>query len=694
MIHFFILILVIISLLFFYKKINKYLLPIIVCTILIVYYNKSDLDLESFQTFNKNDSVLKFHDKLKYLNDNDITKEQYETDNDLKIVIDGDSISTEPNDADSDFIEEEAPNRVPLKYGDVILIQCYAMEGKYLTGNRDGFNSAIQDGEGMESVFTTDEDKQLLEWTIMPYNNKNKMNSNVLYGDNIMLHCKHPIYDKFLIGGQTLSVLPYNIGETKCGVYTRSSDQFPDQYSDHVWELVSDYASDKTKVGIPVFYDEHLYIKKGYGNGSDDKYLSGARAFGYHNGSKNQQVYTVSSDDGLYENMWLIKQQKEPRIMKNDIISIFEKKGHLLEGKDASNYIKQYNTNNPHFGKNIYSIIDNNIIKNINKIKNINDVVPFEKFVTIDLQELHNVKSLFIKHNTLIGIKIAKETGIFHDVDLKFIDGWKKDQNEIGIKNNAGAYLNFDKPKVSFETPEYIDTGNKNLNPEFKFTVNIFKDNFYITKDSYKDSYVLTTDGFQPVMKEYNGLDIPKRALLKGDTNWKNINDEKIFATEIQVKHDTYVEVPINEVLQFFKLYLSQTDTVQTELYFTDKNDKKIVLDRTKPGVKTNNNEDITDTNTINTPLYTNTGEKSYIEVDLKTEKFVNGGRLIDSNTVTKIKVFYANGSKSFKLLGVFENNRGNTDLEFLVKKKNVQYIKLIIEDCRESNCKFKLTLY
>ena len=103
MIHFFILILVIISLLFFYKKINKYLLPIIVCTILIVYYNKSDLDLESFQTFNKNDSVLKFHDKLKYLNDNDITKEQYETDNDLKIVIDGDSISTEPNDADSDL---------------------------------------------------------------------------------------------------------------------------------------------------------------------------------------------------------------------------------------------------------------------------------------------------------------------------------------------------------------------------------------------------------------------------------------------------------------------------------------------------------------------------------------------------------------------------------------------------------------
>ena len=325
MIHFFILILVIISLLFFYKKINKYLLPIIVCTILIVYYNKSDLDLESFQTFNKNDSVLKFHDKLKYLNDNDITKEQYETDNDLKIVIDGDSISTEPNDADSDFIEEEAPNRVPLKYGDVILIQCYAMEGKYLTGNRDGSNPAIQDGEGMESVFTTDEDKQLLEWTIMPYNNKNKMNSNVLYSDKVSLHCKHPIYDKFLIGGQTLSALPYNTGETKCGVYTRSSAQFPDQYSDHVWELVSDYASNKTKVGIPVFYDEHLYIKKGYGNGNDDKYLSGARAFGYHNGSKNQQVYTVSSDDGLYENMWLIKQQKEPRIMKNDIIRIFKK---------------------------------------------------------------------------------------------------------------------------------------------------------------------------------------------------------------------------------------------------------------------------------------------------------------------------------------------------------------------------------
>lgn len=678
MIHFFILILVIISLLFFYKKINKYLLPIIVCTILIVYYNKSDLDLESFQTFNKNDSVLKFHDKLKYLNDNDITKEQYETDNDLKIVIDGDSISTEPNDADSDFIEEEAPNRVPLKYGDVILIQCYAMEGKYLTGNRDGFNSAIQDGEGMESVFTTDEDKQLLEWTIMPYNNKNKMNSNVLYGDNIMLHCKHPIYTKFLIGGQTLSALPYNTTETKCGVYTRSFAQFPDQYSDHVWELVSDYASDKTKVGIPVFYDEHLYIKKGYGNGSDDKYLSGARAFGYHNGSKNQQVYTVSSDDGLYENMWLIKQQKEPRIMKNDIIRIFEKKGHLLEGKDASNYIKQYNTNNPHFGINITSTINKNIIKG-----------NFKDFVTIDLQELHNVKSLFIKPNTLIGIKIAKETGIFHDVDLKFIDGWKKDQNEIGIKNNMDEYLKFDEPNVSFDPPK-----NNNLKPEFKFTVNIFKDNFYITKDSY----VLTTDGFQPVMKEYNGLDIPKRALLKGDTNWKNINDEKIFATEIQVEHDTYVEVPINDELQFFKLYLSNPSP-EIDLYFTDKNDKKIVLDRTKPGVKTNNNIDITDTNNINTPLYTNTGEKSYIEVDLKTEKFVNGGRLIkqpnsNNNTVTKIKVFYANGSKSFKLLGVFENNRGEKDLEFLVKKKNVQYIKLIIEDCRESNCKFKLTLY
>ena len=171
-------------------------------------YNK-----ENF-IFNNRDNILKFHDKLSFFETKGFTKSEYEKQNNVTLKIDGDSYTEIPNE---DSIEEEEIQeqpKIPVKYGDIIMLQCNAVENRYLTGNRDGYNSSEVTGDSQEGVYTTNEDKLLHQWKIMPMKD-NLMNQPIKITDKVYL-----IYNdessndkKYLIGEQLFSALPYNTEE-------------------------------------------------------------------------------------------------------------------------------------------------------------------------------------------------------------------------------------------------------------------------------------------------------------------------------------------------------------------------------------------------------------------------------------------------------------------------------------------------
>ena len=145
--------------------------------------------------------------------------------------------------ADSNTTEEEeeegsgelALESSPVKYGDEILLQCLTMDGKYLTGNRDGSNDADPTNNQSEGVFTTNEDHQVHLWKIEPGNdNLSKMNTPVLRGDTIKLMCLNDSSQQsYLIASQTKAPYKDDTSNFKAGVYTKQQSSFPNNYSDH-----------------------------------------------------------------------------------------------------------------------------------------------------------------------------------------------------------------------------------------------------------------------------------------------------------------------------------------------------------------------------------------------------------------------------------------------------------------------------
>lgn len=148
------------------KSFDKYYF--VMCFLAIYFMYLYLFNKENF-IFNNRDNILKLNDKIMFFEKNGMTKSQYEKQNNVTINIDGDTYTETQNEIP---IEEEQPEiekpKEIVKYGDIILLQCNAVENKYLTGNRDGYNPSEATGDNQEGVYTTDEDKSLHEWIIMP----------------------------------------------------------------------------------------------------------------------------------------------------------------------------------------------------------------------------------------------------------------------------------------------------------------------------------------------------------------------------------------------------------------------------------------------------------------------------------------------------------------------------------------------
>ena len=324
------------------RKIDKFIFCVLLFVCYIVYFK--EYYKEQYTDYSKDESVLKIHDKIKFFEENGMTKTEYEIKNGVQIKFAGDEMIEEKvKTLENTQVKKKSPE-IPLKYGQTILLQCYAMEDRYLTGNREGYNKFSPTGENMEGVFSTNEDKQLHEWILYPIDIA-KMNTPILFGDKVKIMPKHPTYKRLLVGYQELAPFAYNPYENKCGVFTQTISKINMNYDYHIWEIVSDFKN--VNYSQPIYYNNHIMLKL------KDRYLSGARQFGFQNNETNQQVYTVSEKEGKYELYWLIKNKKEPRIKIPNQIKLLENEISLLEPNSSRSNInlsKYDNDANNYYG--------------------------------------------------------------------------------------------------------------------------------------------------------------------------------------------------------------------------------------------------------------------------------------------------------------------------------------------------------
>ena len=112
---FLILLFFIIILLLIYRRIDKYVFMIILSASLVLYYK--DTTKESFQDFNRNNSVLTFHEKIDNIDNLGLNKSSYEQLHNIRLSIEGDELVEESLDQTT----VSPPAKIPLRYGQTIL---------------------------------------------------------------------------------------------------------------------------------------------------------------------------------------------------------------------------------------------------------------------------------------------------------------------------------------------------------------------------------------------------------------------------------------------------------------------------------------------------------------------------------------------------------------------------------------------
>lgn len=693
-------------------KIDKFYFVMCFLAIYFLYLNM--YNKENF-IFNNRDNILKLHDKLNFFENNGITKSEYERQNNVTLKIDGDSYTEIPNEEPVE--EEEIPEqpKMVVEYGDTIMLQCNAVENRYLTGNRDGYNSSEVTGDSQEGVYTTNEDKSLHEWIIMPMKD-NLMNQPVKIMDKIyLIYNEQSSNDKkYLIGEQLFAALPYNTNEKKCGVFTRNKDSMNDNYSYHKWQILKNKKLLDNKSEL-LHYDDLIYLKL------NTKFLSGARLFGFIENEHNQQVYTVGENDGDNDLLWIIRKEKKQR-PKLNVIKVWEEQPDLIENSNNFINVGDYNSI---FGDEHYSEKINNEIK-----FRCNDNCDKKKFILINFNEEKEVRNGFLKHKDFdtfkkitFFVKVADKDGIFCDLpnvfSSDFLFSWLKEDNQIHIKKGSdNLYFDNNENTVSFK-----QTTTTTPKPT-SFTIKMYEDYFYlINKNDKGTEFIFTIINGEFVPEKYNPTVLPEEALLivkekEIDTNnytLQNIhNDEldldlgtrtdstlEISSVESINDESQWINFDINKKIQYVKIYIIQPELSSNTDYnivFKDLEDNTIPFKENNPTLKI---DTIEQTNQpISPDENNNNGENTEIDTDLNEEKLVRGVIIEEDsnsedyvNKLLRFKLKIAGNNKIYTDLGEYTINLTDKDKKIEIFKR-CRYIKLIILKCSSNECKFNLKVY
>lgn len=711
---------ILILLLLLNKSLDNYYFSAVLMILLFIYlfsYNKENYILGNDQ------SILKLHDKIKFFENANMTIDEYEQKHDVKINL-----------KSIDFIQtknEEVENTMPIenvKYGDIVLIQCNAMENRYLSGNRDGHNPVDTTGDNFEGVYTLDDDESILKWKILS-KDTSKMNSEVLIGDDIIFLCLSPNSEKYLIGEQPFVALPYNISDTLCGVYTRSKETINDNFSNHYWKILDEKELINSKRRA-LRYNELCYIKH------KTKYLSGARQYGYIQNESNQQVYTVDKFDGKLELLWSIQQHKCKRPqLKN--INIWDNQPDLLQDEVGENNIfissnyqlltatdsRQKNDSDT-FGKRIPNSdgssplkIENDIIlfkndecsNNLFMLINFNKEFLVKKGVVINVIKLLNKISFFVK--------IAGSDGIFTDLgglhEYEYPYKWIKNNLTIKIKYGQDFYNVYNEPKLNInDILQNLFILGDGYSSTSDFILKVENDLLYILKKVNNNYYIVIPKNTGTILEPYKKDSVPDYAYLKiieeteEGLKFANNKNEYLFDEKyIKINDENYkswVNFDINKKIQYVKFY--NLKNCNLKLKFLDIDNKIIKFTKELSNIDSNyvalTKSNLTLNNTIFNEVYknTNTGENTYIEIDNQEEIFIRGGILINQSAndsyVTKFKVLISDNYKIYEELDEYNFNiYQGANIEFKIFQK-CRYVKVIILECSEKECKFKLSLF
>ena len=537
--------------------------------------------------------------------------------------------------------EKESENKLdssPVKYGDEILIQCLTMDGKYLTGNRDGFNDADPTGNNSEAVFTTDEDYQVLLWKIEPSKNHDqKMNTPVLKGDTVIFKCLNDeTNSSVLIANQRKAPYSHNSStEYKAGVYTRSVDNLPNNYSDHLFQFIIE-KDDALKYNSPVM------IKT-----NDTLHLTGARQFGYLDNQSNQQVYSLNTEnDEISSFYWCIKREKGPRPHLNIINKTIKQHNKLLPLRNTTtvkDFGKAYDIQ---YIELEYTPKD---FKNTNfKVQGINE----EGFI-VDISDVHNINFLSslnireplqfkLKNSTLI------DNFVGFDIDGKFISG--------GTDGSSNVQSKFILMKIN--------------DKEFMIA-------------NHNKTKLLTVSGSEAIMKQngeeaLNNSDFYFRLSESGILETKT--GKQLFTSGVSIDSENEdlfkLKIPINMKLE--SVIVEESNIASIEAY--DNNDS--VIDSNNyitPDVSGNNNRN---------PNENNINEKDNVIINLNERTYVNG-LVLNSNDFNTIKfnIYVSNNGINYKQLGSFETK------EIPIYRKT-KFIKIEPIRCNNGVCSFSSHLF
>ncbi len=688
------------------RKIDKFIFCVLLFVCYIVYFK--EYYKEQYNNFSKDESILKIHDKIKFFEENGMTKTEYETKNGVQIKFVGDEMIEEKvATQDKTDIIKKAP-KIPLKYGQTILLQCYAMEDKYLTGNREGYNKFSPTGENMEGVFTTNEEKQLHEWILYPMDNA-KMNTPILFGDKVKIMPKHPTYTRLLIGYQELAPFAYNPYENKCGVFTQTISKININYDYHIWELVSDFKN--IKYSQPIYYDNHILLKL------KDRYLSGARQFGFQENQTNQQVYTVSEKEGKYELYWLVKNKKEPRIMIPNQIKLFENEISLLDKNTENINLRKYDPNeNSYYGTSLSDEDNINIILDKVNYTQGNIICKTKEFLLVNFFKERNVKSGYLytpkssnNHKIRFSIKTATKDGIFTDLgdiyESDYLYEWNKDNNIVKLIKSNSKYVSVNLLNVN----SFVE--DNGYTSDSDFILKRYKEYFYLLKKIQDKTFIVVLNGVGQGLLEFNGLDVPRNGMFKylPSNNIVTIDNQKLFGETIKIESKmvpenslikdnlNYIEFPINKNVQFIKVYpIQMADNCSMELVFHDQSNNQIKFSRDEVIITGIDSQD-SDTNDYNLSELNNNGENTSIDIDLQKEKFVRGGIIENetnlNNYLYKVKIIVAGENKIYTTLGTYNLDISKSKTIKFNINKNCRYVRAILLNCMNS-CKFKLNLF
>jgi len=689
------------------RKIDKFIFCVLLFVCYIVYFK--EYYKEQYTNYSKNESVLKIHDKIQFFEENGMSKTEYEIKNGVQIKFDGDEMIEEKvNTLENTQVKKKSPE-IPLKYGQTILLQCYAMEDRYLTGNREGYNKFSPTGENMEGVFSTNEDKQLHEWILYPMDIA-KMNTPILFGEKVKIMPKHPTYTRLLVGYQELAPFAYNPYENKCGVFTQTISKINLNYDYHIWEIVSDFKN--VNYSQPIYYNNHIMLKL------KDRYLSGARQFGFQNNETNQQVYTVSEKEGKYELYWLIKNKKEPRIKIPNQIKLFENEISLLEPNSSRSNInlsKYDNDANNYYGSPIDTTDQIDIILDKVHYTQGNSICKMKEFLLVNFFKERNIKSGYLytpksdeSHKIRFSVKTAGKDGIFTDLgaifESDYLYEWNKDNNIVKLLKVTNKYVSVNILNINSFVE---DNGYTN---DSDFILKKYNEYFYLLKKIQDKTFVVVTNGAGQSLIEYNGLDVPRGGMFKylPDKKIVTIDNHALFGDTITIESKlvpesalikenlNYLEFPIDKNVQFIKVYpIEMGDNCSMELRFHDQSNNQIKFSRDEAIVK-ENDIDKTQNEYDVEQLHTN-GENTEIEMDLQKETFVRGG-IIENDTnlnnyVYKVKILVAGENKNYTTLETYNLDISQSKtIKFNINKKS-RYVKAIILNCMNT-CKFKLELF